>query len=166
MAETKLKGNVIHTAGNLPSAGDKAEDFVLVKNNLSEAGLMDYEGSRVVMNIFPSLDTSVCAASVRRFNSIAEKIPGTYVLCISADLPFAQSRFCGAEGLERVETLSSFRSDFGKEYGVEIADGPMAGLLARAVIVLENDGRVGYVQLVPEITEEPDYEDVLKYLEQ
>lgn len=165
MAEIKLKGNVIHTAGSLPSIGDKAEDFALVKNNLSEAGLMDYEGSRVVMNIFPSLDTSVCAASVRRFNSIAEKVPGTYVLCISADLPFAQARFCGAEGLERVETLSSFRSDFGKEYGVEISDGPMAGLLARAVIVLENDGRIGYVQLVSEITEEPDYEDVLKYLE-
>lgn len=165
MAEIKLKGNVIHTAGALPSIGEKAEDFALVKNNLSEAGLMDYEGSRVVMNIFPSLDTSVCAASVRRFNSIAEKVPGTYVLCISADLPFAQARFCGAEGLERVETLSSFRSDFGKEYGVEISDGPMAGLLARAVIVLENDGRIGYVQLVSEITEEPDYEDVLKYLE-
>lgn len=165
MAEIKLKGNVIHTTGALPSIGEKAEDFALVKNNLSEAGLMDYEGSRVVMNIFPSLDTSVCAASVRRFNSIAEKVPGTYVLCISADLPFAQARFCGAEGLERVETLSSFRSDFGKEYGVEISDGPMAGLLARAVIVLENDGRIGYVQLVSEITEEPDYEDVLKYLE-
>lgn len=164
MAEIMLKGNIIPTIGELPVINEKAKEFVLTRNNLSEAGPMDYEGARVVLNIFPSLDTSVCAASVRRFNALAEKLPGTYVLCISADLPFAQARFCGAEGLERVETLSSFRSNFGREYGLEIADGPMKGLLARAVIVMETDGTIGYVQLVPEITNEPDYDDVMRYL--
>lgn len=165
MAEITLKGNVIHTSGNLPETESAAPRFKLTRNDLTDARLSDYEGSRVVLNIFPSLDTGVCAASVRRFNALADKIPGVYILCISADLPFAQSRFCGAEGLEKVETLSVFRSrNFGRDYGVEISDGPMKGLLARAVVVLEPDGTVGYNQLVPEIVEEPDYESVLRYL--
>jgi thioredoxin-dependent peroxiredoxin len=165
MSEIKLKGNVIHTSGELPVAGNAAEGFRLTKNNLSEVVMKDYAGSRIVMNIFPSLDTSVCAASVRRFNVIASEMPEVYVLCISADLPFAQSRFCGAEGLEKVETLSVFRSpEFGRDYGLEIVEGPMKGLLARAVIVIESDGRIGYTELVEEITNEPDYEAVLEYL--
>ncbi len=166
MSETKLKGNIIHTNGNFPETGSIAAEFNLTRNNLSEAYLSEYEGSRIVLNIFPSIDTSVCAASVRRFNALAEKLPGTYVLCISADLPFAQARFCGAEGLERVETLSIFRApEFGIKYGVRIMDGPMRGLLARAVIVIEADGLISYTQLVPEVTEEPDYDSVMEYLQ-
>jgi len=165
MAEIKLKDNPINTSGDLPKLDEKAPGFRLTKNNLVEVGLKEYDGSRIILNIFPSLDTSVCAASVRRFNEMAEKLPGTYVLCISADLPFAQARFCGAEGLANVETLSNFRSPaFGNTYGLKIVDGPMRGLLARAVIVIEADGIVGYTQLVPEITDEPDYDDVMSYL--
>ncbi len=166
MSEIKLKGNIIHTNGDFPAPGDIAKEFNLTRNNLSDALLSEYEGSRIVLNIFPSLDTSVCATSVRRFNALAEKLPGIYVLCISADLPFAQARFCGAEGLERVETLSVFRTpEFGIRYGVRIGEGPMRGLLARAVIVIEVDGYIGYTQLVPEITEEPDYDAVMEYLQ-
>ena len=166
MSEIRLKGNIIHTSGELPEAGSTALEFKLTRNDLSMVELAEFKSSRVILNIFPSLDTSVCAASVRRFNAIAGKLPGTYVLCISADLPFAQARFCGAEGLNKVETLSIFRSPkFGENYGVKIADGPMQGLLARAVIVIETDGKVGYTQLVPEIVEEPDYEAVLKHLQ-
>ncbi|MDP8220183.1 MAG: thiol peroxidase [Candidatus Stygibacter frigidus] len=166
MSEIKLKGNIIHTSGELPEAGSTAPEFKLTRNDLSMVSLTEFKSSRVILNIFPSLDTSVCASSVRRFNAMAEKLPGTYVLCISADLPFAQARFCGAEGLNNVETLSAFRSpEFGKNYGVEITDGPMQGLLARAVIVIEIGGKVGYTQLVPEIVEEPDYEEVLKHLQ-
>ncbi|MCF7912149.1 MAG: thiol peroxidase [Candidatus Cloacimonetes bacterium] len=165
MSEITLKGNVIHTSGELPEMGSTAPDFKLTRNDLSDAALAAYKGSRIVLNIFPSLDTGVCAASVRRFNAIAEKLPDTFVLCISADLPFAQARFCGAEGLQNVETLSVYRSaEFGREYGVQIVDGPMRGLLARAVLVIEADGSVGYRQLVPEIVEEPDYEAVLEHL--
>jgi len=166
MSEITLKGNVIHTSGEMPEVGLAAPDFKLTHNDLSDANLAAYKGSRIVLNIFPSLDTGVCAASVRRFNAIAEKLPGTFVLCISADLPFAQARFCGAEGLDKVETLSVFRSgEFGDKYGVQIVDGPMRGLLARAVIVIEADGTVGYNQLVNEIVEEPDYDAVLAHLQ-
>ena len=166
MSEIKLKGNIIHTSGEMLSAGIEAPEFKLTRNDLSDVTLAEFKSSRVILNIFPSLDTSVCAASVRRFNAMAEKLPGTYVLCISADLPFAQARFCGAEGLNNVETLSIFRSlEFGEKYGVKIVDGPMRGLLARAVIVIESDGKIGYSQLVPEIVEEPDYEAVFEYLQ-
>jgi thioredoxin-dependent peroxiredoxin len=166
MSEITLKGNVINTSGEMLEVGVTCPDFKLTRNDLSEASLAAYKGSRLVLNIFPSLDTGVCAASVRRFNAIAEKLPDTYVLCISADLPFAQARFCGAEGLEKVETLSVYRSgEFGEKFGVEIVDGPMRGLLARAVLVIETDGTVGYSQLVPEIVEEPDYEAVLSHLD-
>lgn len=165
MSEIKLKGESIHTSGDMPEVGSQALEFNLTRKDLTEAYLADYENSRVILNIFPSLDTGVCAASVRRFNELSEKLPGVYILCISADLPFAQSRFCGAEGLDKVETLSVFRNrDFGRDYGVEITDGPMRGLLARAVIVIEPDGKIGYSELVDDIVHEPNYESVLEYL--
>ncbi len=165
MAEITLKGNVIHTVGNLPGKGVKAEDFTLTKNDLSKASLSDYAGSRVILNIFPSLDTGICATSVREFNKMASNLDNTKVLCISRDLPFAQARFCGAEGLDNVETLSDFATgEFGKKYGVEIADGPMQNLHSRAVVVLDEDGVVTYTEQVPEIAQEPDYESVLKVL--
>ena len=163
MAQITLKGNAINTVGNLPAVGAKAPEFSLVANNLSESKLADYKGQKVVLNIFPSLDTPTCAASVRRFNAEASKMDNTVVLCISKDLPFAQARFCGAEGLDKVHTLSSFRSaDFSNQYGVNIADGPLAGLESRAVVVVNENGDVAYAQQVPEIVDEPNYEEVLK----
>lgn len=162
MAEITLKGNTIHTLGNLPAVGEEAPDFTLVKTDLSEGKLSDYKGKKVVLNIFPSLDTSTCAASVRRFNAEASNLENTVVLCISKDLPFAQARFCGAEGLDNVITLSDFRTgQFGKKYQVEITDGPLAGLESRAVVVVDEKGNVIYNQQVPEITDEPDYESAL-----
>ncbi len=162
MAEITLKGNKINTSGTLPEVGSQAIDFQLVANDLSVKSLADYKGKKVVLNIFPSLDTPTCAASVRRFNQEASNLKNTVVLCISKDLPFAQARFCGAEGLDQVHTLSDFRTDFGKDYGLEIVDGPLAGLESRAVILLDENGIVTYTQQVPEIVDEPDYEDVLK----
>ncbi len=156
MAKIMLKGNEIETCGTLPSVGSKAEDFKLVAEDLSEVSLSDYSGKKVVLNIFPSIDTDVCASSVRNFNKIASE-SGVIVLCISADLPFAQKRFCGGEGLENVVNLSTFRSTFGKDYGVEIIDPPLSGLLSRAVVVVGEDGTVVYTEQVPEITQEPDY---------
>ena len=165
MAKITLKGNPINTFGELPAVGTQAPDFKLVANDLSEKTLADYKGRKVVLNIFPSLDTPTCAASVRRFNAEASKLENTVVLCISKDLPFAQARFCGAEGLDKVHTLSDFRGGaFGKDYGVEITDGPLAFLESRAVVVLDENGKVTYTQQVPEIVDEPDYEDVLKNL--
>ncbi|HOE90885.1 MAG TPA: thiol peroxidase [Candidatus Cloacimonadota bacterium] len=164
MAKITLKGNPINTIDNLPAVGLLAPDFVLTANDLAEKSLSDYLGKRIILNIFPSLDTSVCAASVRRFNVEASKLENAVVLCISADLPFAQARFCGAEGIENVETLSSFRSDFAEKYGVKIIDGPMKGLSARAVIVINENGHVIYQELVPEIVQEPDYEKALNVL--
>jgi len=165
MAKITLKGNEINTIGQLPAVGGKAPDFTLVTSELSTVSLSDFKGSRIVMNIFPSLDTSTCAASVRYFNKAASELKNTKVLCISRDLPFAQKRFCGAEGLENVITLSDFRTgEFGKNYGLKIIDGPMLGLLSRVVIVLDEDGKVMYTQQVPEISSEPDYEDVMKNL--
>ena len=161
MAEITLKGNKINTKGNLPEVGSQAKDFNLVAADLSEKTLSDYKGNKVVLNIFPSLDTPTCAASVRRFNQEASNLGNTKVLCISMDLPFAQARFCGAEGLENVETLSDFRSSFGKDYDLEIVDGPLAGLASRAVVVLDENGKVTYTQQVPEIVDEPNYEEVL-----
>jgi len=161
MAQITFKGNPVHTSGTLPPKGERAPDFELVRSDLSTATLARYEGKAKVLNIFPSIDTSVCAASVRAFHEQASATPGVVVLDISADLPFASSRFCAAEGLENVETLSTFRSRFGDDYGVRMTDGPLAGLLARAVVVLDRDNRVVYSQLVPEIAQEPDYEAAL-----
>lgn len=165
MAEITLKGNIIHTIGNLPKVGTQIPDFKLVKNDLSTVSLADYKGKRLVLNIFPSLDTGTCAASVRRFNKEASSLTNTVVLCISKDLPFAQARFCGAEGLNNVETLSDFRTgDFGIDYNVEIFDGPLAGLESRAIIVADENRKIVYTQQVPEIVDEPDYEKALAVL--
>ena len=160
MAEITLKGDPIHTSGTLPGTGTAVADFTLVKSDLSEVGLGSYTGKKV-LNIFPSVDTGVCAASVRGFNQRAAGREGVVVLNISADLPFAHQRFCGAEGLEGVESLSTFRSDFAKSFGLEITDGPLAGLCSRAVIVLDEGNRVVYTEQVPEIVQEPDYEAAL-----
>ena len=163
MSEISLKGNKIHTSGELPKVGEKAADFTLTKTDLSKAQLSDYSGKKVILNIFPSVDTGVCAQSVRQFNEKASGLDNTKVLCISRDLPFAFSRFCAAEGLENVESLSDFASgEFGKTYGVEITDGPMAGLHSRAVVVLDESGKVIYTEQVPEITNEPDYDKALE----
>jgi len=164
MAEITLKGNKINTNGNLPEVGSQAKDFNLVANDLSEKTISDYKGNKIVLNIFPSLDTPTCAASVRRFNQEASNLESTKVLCISKDLPFAQARFCGAEGLDNVETLSDFRSNFAKEYNLEITDGPLTGLASRAVIILDENGKVTYTQQVPEIVDEPNYEEILNNL--
>jgi len=165
MAQITLKGNPIETAGDLPKVGNKAPAFTLVKNDLSEVKLGDFAGKRVVLNIFPSIDTGVCAASVRRFNQEASKLADTAVLCISADLPFALGRFCGAEGLDNVVPLSVFRSaDFGKNYGVLITTGPLAGVLSRAVVIIDKTGNVSYTEQVPEITQEPNFAAALANL--
>lgn len=165
MANITLKGNPIQTLGELPAKGTKAPDFELIKNDLSKATLKDFQGSRLVLNIFPSLDTGTCAASVRRFNKEAANLNNTKVLCISRDLPFAQARFCGAEGLNNVITLSDFAThQFGKDYQLEITSGPLAHLLSRSVIVLDENHQVIYTQQVPEIVDEPDYQPVLDVL--
>jgi thioredoxin-dependent peroxiredoxin len=158
MAQTAFKGTPVELAGTLPRVGAPAPGFSLVDGDLGSFTLDDTRGKWAVLNIFPSIDTGVCAQSVRRFNAEAAKRPDALVLCISADLPFAQGRFCAAEGLERVKTLSAFRSPaFGRDYGVLMTSSPLAGLLARAVVVVDPEGSVRHVQLVPEITQEPDY---------
>lgn len=157
----KLKGNTIHTVGQLPAVGSAAQDFTLVADDLSEKSLKDFSGKKVVLNIFPSVNTGVCANSVRTFNKNAAGLDNTVVLCISKDLPFAQKQFCAAEGLENVVMLSDFRTDFGHKYGVQMADGPMRGLLSRAVIVINPEGKIVYEEQVPEITQEPDYDKAL-----
>lgn len=165
MATTHFKGAVVKTNGELPQVGTKAPDFSLVKTDLSTLSLSSLQGKRVVLNIFPSIDTAVCAMSVRRFNKEAASLDNTLVLCISKDLPFAQARFCGAEGIEDVITLSDFRSaDFANSYGVLQEEGPLQGLLARAVLVLDEDGIVRHTELVSEITEEPNYSAALAAL--
>ncbi|HIP49039.1 MAG TPA: thiol peroxidase [Lutibacter sp.] len=165
MAKITLKGNPINTSGKLPKVGKKAKNFKLVAADLSVKQLADYKGSKIVLNIFPSLDTPTCAASVRHFNEAAGKLENTKVLCISRDLPFAQARFCGAEGLENVITLSDYkRGKFGKKYNLEIVDGPLARLHSRAVIVIDEKGEVIYTQQVPEIVDEPNYEEVMNAL--
>ena len=165
MATITMKGNAIETSGSLPIKGSAAPPFTLVKTDLSEVTLADYKGKKVVLNIFPSIDTPVCAASVRCFNKAAGELANTVVLCISADLPFAHQRFCEADGLENVIPLSVFRSpSFGLDYGVTITSGPLTGLLARAVVVVNSDGRVVYTELVPEIAQEPDYHKALSVL--
>ncbi len=165
MASITLKGNQISTIGKLPVVGAKAPDFKLVKSDLSSLSLADLKGKKVVLNIFPSLDTGVCAASVRQFNASASKLENTVVVCVSKDLPFAHSRFCVAEGLQNVVSASDFKDgSFGIDYGVTIADSPLAGLHSRAVVVLDEEGTVKYTEQVPEIAQEPDYESALKAL--
>lgn len=163
MASVTLKGNPVQTAGELPQKGSTAPSFQLVKGDMSEVKLADFSGKKV-LNIFPSIDTPVCATSVRTFNQRAAGKPGVTVLNISADLPFAHRRFCAAEGLQNVETLSSFRSSFARDYGVQLSTGPLSGLCARAVVVLDESNRVVYTELVPEISKEPDYAAALAAL--
>ncbi len=160
MATITMKGNPVHTNGELPKVGEQAPDFSLVKTNLSEAKLSSYQGKKI-LNIFPSIDTPVCATSVRKFHEQAAKLQGVTVLNISADLPFAHTRFCAAEGIQNAEGLSTFRSDFGEKYGVKLVDGPFAGVLARAVVVVDESNKVVHAELVPEIAQEPNYEAAL-----
>ncbi|NRT16670.1 thiol peroxidase [Flavobacterium sp. 28A] len=165
MASITLGGNPIHTSGELPKVGTKLADFKLVQNDLSVASLSTFAGKNLILNIFPSVDTGTCAASVRKFNETAGKLENTTVLCISRDLPFAQKRFCGAEGLEDVINLSDFNSgDFGKTNGLEIVDGPLAGLHSRAIIVADANGTILYTEQVNEIADEPNYEAALAVL--
>ena len=166
MATITLNGSPVETSGELPQIGSKAKDFTLVKGDLSETNLASFAGRNVVLNIFPSIDTPVCALSVRRFNTEVDKRVNTVVLCISADLPFAQKRFCGAEGLENVLTLSTFRNQsFGNDYGVVMTNGPLKGLMSRAVVVIGHDGVVRYTEQVSEIRQEPNYDAALAALE-
>jgi len=165
MAKITLKGNPVNTSGNLPAKGNAAPGFTLVKSDLGPLSLSDLKGKKVILNIFPSLDTSVCAASVRKFNQLAAGKPNVTVLAISKDLPFAHGRFCTTEGITNVVTLSGFRdTSFGQAYGVDLIDGPLAGLYARSVVVVDEAGKVVYSQLVPEITIEPDYDAALASL--
>lgn len=165
MADITLKGNPIHTSGDLPTTGSAAPDFKLTNADLADVGLADFAGKKKLLNIVPSLDTPVCALSTKKFNDYARDHGDTVMLIVSADLPFAQKRFCGNEGLDNVVPLSTFRSSFAEDYGVTIEDGPMAGVTARAVVVLDADDTVRYTQLVGEIAEEPDYEAALKALD-
>ena len=165
MAQITFKGNPVNTSGNLPEIGSKAPDFKLTTGDLSEKSLSDYKGKNVVLNIFPSVDTGVCAQSVRTFNEKVSAVDNTVVLCVSKDLPFALSRFCAAEGLNNVETLSDFKSnEFSNAYGVKMTDGPLNGLLSRAVVVINPEGEVVYNEQVPEIGQEPDYNNALDAL--
>jgi thiol peroxidase len=159
MATVTFKGSEVKTNGSLPAVGTTAPDFKLVGAGLNEISIADFKGKRVVLNIFPSIDTGVCAASVRNFNKMAAADDNVVVICVSKDLPFAASRFCGAEGLDKVITASDFRyNNFATDYGVLMTDGPLAGLMARSVVAFDENGKVVYNQLVPEITEEPNYE--------
>jgi thioredoxin-dependent peroxiredoxin len=164
MATVTLKGNAFNTVGDLPAVGSQAPDFTLVKTDLSEITLASLGGKRIVLNIFPSVDTPTCALSVRTFNESAANLKNTQVLCLSADLPFAAKRFCGAEGIENVTAASSFRSNFGADYGVTFADGPLSGLLSRSVVVINEQGKVIYTEQVAETAEEPNYAAALAAL--
>ena len=166
MAQVTLKGTPIHTSGFLPTVGQACPDFTLTRVDLGELSLADVEGKRVVLNLFPSLDTPTCAASVRIFNARVTSVPNTTVLCISMDLPFALKRFCGAEGINNVVPLSAFRNaEFGAAFGLTLVDGPLRGLLARAVVVLDENGTIVHTELVPEIAQEPDYDAALDIIE-
>lgn len=162
MAQITLKGNPINTCGELPKVGTSAPDFCLTGTDLADVTLKSFAGKRIILNIFPSVDTPVCATSVRQFNAKASSLPDTVVLCVSLDLPFAFKRFCGAEGLDNVHPVTEMRArGFGEDYGVRISDGPLAGLLSRAVVVIDKNGTVTHTQQVPEITTEPNYEDAV-----
>ena len=165
MANVTLGGNPLHTNGELTAKGSNAADFSLVNSDLGTTSLDNFKGKKLILNIFPSIDTGTCATSVREFNKKASSLENTTVLCISRDLPFAQKRFCGAEGIENVVTLSDFRDgEFGKNYGLELMDGPLKGLHARSVVVLDENHNVVYTELVPEIKDEPNYEKALAAL--
>lgn len=164
MANVTFRGIPAHTRGDLPQVGDFAPNFRLVNQNMEEKSLADYRGSRVVLNIFPSIDTGVCATSVVKFNHEAANIPNTKILCISRDLPFAMKHFCGARGISAVEALSDYRGEFVKNYPIELIDTPLYGLFSRCVLVLDEDGRVMHSEQVSEISDEPNYEAVFKVL--
>lgn len=164
MAKTAFNGSEVSTVGSLPKVGSQADDFELVGGDLSPVKLADFAGKRLVLNIFPSIDTGICATSVRKFNELVAGLENTAVLCVSNDLPFAQGRFCGAEGIENVTTASAFRSSFGEDYGVKMVDGPLAGLLSRSVIVLDESGKVIYSKLNEEIKTEPNYDEAVSVL--
>lgn len=165
MAIVTLKGNKLNTIGNLPKTGASAPDFTLTKSDLSTASLSNYKGKKVVLNIFPSIDTGTCAQSVRQFNQEAAELDNTIVLCVSKDLPFAQARFCGAEGIKNVEMLSDFKDgNFGNSYGLAFADGPLAPLHSRSVVVLNEEGKVIYTEQVSETVDEPNYKAALEAL--
>jgi thioredoxin-dependent peroxiredoxin len=163
MALTKLGPNDANTLSNLPAVGSVAPDFIFTSADMKDLKLSDHKGKNIVLNIFPSVDTSVCAASVHEFNKLAASADNTVILCVSKDLPFAQKRFCGAEGIDKVFLVSDFRDrGFGKNYGVELIDSAFAGLFARAVVVIDPNGKIKYTELVPQIGEEPDYDSALK----
>ncbi|MBL4667992.1 MAG: thiol peroxidase [Flavobacteriales bacterium] len=165
MSKITLKGNAINTSGELPAVGSQAKDFKLVATDLSTKTLSDFEGQHLILNIFPSVDTGTCAASVRNFNKSAADLNNTSVLCISRDLPFAQNRFCGAEGIENVVMLSDFNTgQFGNDYGLNIIDGPLAGLNSRCIVIINTEGKVIYTEQVTETVEEPNYEKALASL--
>ncbi|MFP2994630.1 thiol peroxidase [Spongiivirga sp. MCCC 1A20706] len=165
MATVTLKGNAIHTSGDLPAVGSEAPNFKLVLNDLSSISLGDFKGSNLILNVFPSIDTDTCAASVRKFNEQAAALENTKVLCISRDLPFAQARFCGAEGIKNVINLSDFRDrEFGRLYGQAFIDGPLEGLLARSIVVIDGEGNVAHTEQVAEIVDEPNYQAALDAL--
>lgn len=165
MATVTLKGHDIHTSGNLPNVGEKAPDFVLTANDLSTKNLQDFKGLQLILNIFPSIDTGTCAQSVRQFNKEASSLENTKVLCISRDLPFAQARFCGAEGLGNVVNLSDYRDgSFGKTYGVDFINGPLTALHSRSIVVVNKEGIITYTEQVPETVNEPNYEAALNAL--
>ena len=164
MATVTLQGNPLETLGDLPAVGTSAPAFELVKSDLSTVSSADLSGKKVVLNIFPSVDTGTCAMSVRKFNEKAASLDNTVVICVSADLPFAAGRFCGAEGIENVLTGSTFRSDFGTDYNVTFTTGPLTGLLSRSVVVIDEEGKVAYTQQVAETADEPDYEAAIAAL--
>ena len=164
MSQTQLGPAVVNTIGELPKSGSSAPDALLTTTDMKDVHLNTYSGKSIVLNIFPSVDTGVCAASIREFNKRAASLHNTVVLCISKDLPFAQKRFCGAEVIDKVISLSDFRGDFGKKFGVELIDGGFAGLLARAVVVIDTTGKVKYTELVPQIGQEPNYDAAIKAL--
>jgi thiol peroxidase len=165
MATVTLQGTLSETIGELPQTGTQAPDFTLVKNDLSDVTLADYQGKTLILNIFPSIDTGTCAMSVRKFNEQASALNNAVVLCVSADLPFAMGRFCGAEGIKNVETASGFRSSFGDDYGLTFQSGPLRGLYSRCIVVIDGNGKVLYQEQVTEIVDEPNYEAALAALQ-
>lgn len=164
MSTVTLKGNPVHTSGELPAVGSKAPNFQLIASDLSEKSMEDFAGKKIVLNIFPSIDTGVCAQSVRQFNQEAANLDNTVVLCVSQDLPFALQRFCAAEGIDNVTSLSGFRSNFGEDYGIKLTDSPLKNLLGRAVVTINENQEVQYTELVNEITQEPNYAAALQSL--
>lgn len=162
MKTVTLKGTPFQVSGNLPAVGSQAPDFLLTKTDLSDVSLKDFKGKKLILNIFPSIDTPVCAISVRKFNEKAAALGNVVVLCVSTDMPFAHARFCGAEGIKNVVPVSDLRvKDFGEKYGVRAVDGPLRGLLVRAIVVVDVNGKIAYTELVPEIAQEPDYDKAL-----